>query len=120
MAAGADGQTGSPCGKVPGRGTMPGHGMSVPEARVMTRPKEVLVEALRGGVDQAEIRLYRAGKWPGLFNGRTTLHAELARHALQQGLIEVVRTEARGKAPVEWVRVTPRGVEYVLQAESPV
>ena len=86
----------------------------------MERPKHLLIEALRNGVDQAEVRLYRAGKLTGLFGGRTGLNAELARTAQDQGLIEIVRTEIKGKSPVEWVRVTPKGVEFVLHAESPV
>src|SRR4051812_17861369 len=86
----------------------------------MDQAKRVLVEALRGGVDQAEVRLYRAGKLPGLFGGRTSLNAELARHAVREGLLEIVRTEVRGKTALEWVRVTPKGVDFVLQAESPV
>jgi hypothetical protein len=86
----------------------------------MDRAKQLLVEALRVGVDQAEVRLYRAGKLPGLFGGRTGLNAALAVAAQEQGLLEVVRTEIKGKSPVEWVRVTPRGVDFVLRAESPI
>lgn len=86
----------------------------------MEQSKHLLVEALRGGVDQAEIRLYRAGKLPGLFGGRTGVNAKLVGQAQADGLLEIVRTETKGKSPVEWVRVTPKGVDYVLQAESPV
>jgi hypothetical protein len=86
----------------------------------MDRAKQILVDALRGGVDRAEMRLYRAGKIPGLFTGKTSLNAELARHAVEQGLIEIVRAEIKGKAPIEFVRVTAKGVEFVLGAESPV
>lgn len=86
----------------------------------MDRGQRTLADALRQGVDQDEIRLYRAGKLPGLFGARTALNAELADHALRTGLIEVVRTEARGKSPLEWVRVTARGVDFVLRADSPV
>jgi hypothetical protein len=86
----------------------------------MDRAKQLLVEALRVGVDQAEVRLYRAGKLAGLFGGRTGLNAELATAAQEQGLLEIVRTEVKGKTPVEWVRVTPKGVDFVLRAESPV
>jgi hypothetical protein len=86
----------------------------------MDRAKQLLVEALRNGVDQAEVRLYRAGKLTGLFGGRTGLNAELARAAQDQGLIELLRTDTKGKSPVEWVRVTPKGVDFVLRAESPI
>ncbi len=86
----------------------------------MERTKQILIDALRAGVDQAEVRLYRAGRLPGLFSGKTSLNTELARKAVADGLIEIVRAETRGKTPVEFVRVTPKGVELVLNAESPV
>jgi hypothetical protein len=86
----------------------------------MDRAKQVLVDALRGGVDQAELRLYKAGKIPGLFNGRTSLHSDLAHQAVSEGLIEIVRAEIKGKTPIEFARVTAKGVEFVLSADSPV
>jgi DNA-binding PadR family transcriptional regulator len=86
----------------------------------MDRAKQLLVDALRGGVDRAELRLYRAGKLPGLFNGKTTANTDLARQAVAEGLIEIVRAEVKGKAPVEFVRVTAKGVEFVVSADSPV
>ena len=86
----------------------------------MDRAKQILIDALRGGVDCAEVRLYRAGKIPGLFNGKTAVNAELARQAVADGLIEILRAEVKGKAPVEFVRVTPKGVEFVLSADSPI
>lgn len=86
----------------------------------MDRARQQLVDALRGGVDRAELRLYRAGKIPGLFNGKSSINAELARQAVAEGLIEIVRAEVKGKAPIEFVRVTAKGVEYVVNADSPV
>lgn len=86
----------------------------------MDRAKQVLVDALRGGVDRAEVRLYRAGKIPGLFNGKTTLHSEIARQAVADELIEITRADIKGKAPIEYARVTAKGVEFVLNTESPV
>lgn len=86
----------------------------------MDRAKQLLVDALRAGADHAELRLYRAGKIPGLFSGKTSTNAELARQAVAQGLIEIVRADIKGKAPIEYVRVTPKGVEFVMNADSPV
>jgi hypothetical protein len=86
----------------------------------MDRAKQILVDALRGGVDRAELRLYKAGKLPGLFNGKTAIHSDLARQAVAEELIEIVRTEIKGKVPIEFARVTAKGVEFVLSADSPV
>jgi DNA-binding PadR family transcriptional regulator len=80
----------------------------------------ILLEALRAAAAQpGELRLYRSGKLPGLFPARTTAHAEAATQAVRDGLIEIARTEARGKTTIEYVRVTPRGVDFVLQRDSP-
>lgn len=86
----------------------------------MDRAKQLLVDSLRAGIDRAETRLYRAGKIPGLFSGKTSQNAELARQAVAEGLIEIVRADVKGKAPIEYVRVTAKGVDFVLQADSPV
>jgi hypothetical protein len=80
----------------------------------------ILLEALRSAASQeGELRLYRSGKLPGLFAARTTAHAAAAAQALRDGLIEIARTETRGKTTVEWVRITPRGLDFVLQHDSP-
>jgi hypothetical protein len=82
---------------------------------------QAVIEALKQGMtDTAEQRLFRSGKLPGLFTGRTGVQAEAAAQALRDGLLEVVRTETRGKTTVEWVRVTPQGVEFLANRESPV
>jgi len=81
----------------------------------------LLLDALKQGLaDQGEQRLYRSGKLPGLFPGRTGAHAEAAGLAVRDGLFEVVRTETKGKSVVEWVRVTAKGVDFLAQHESPV
>jgi hypothetical protein len=81
----------------------------------------ILLEALRSAATHdGELRLYRSGKLPGLLPARTTACAAAAAQALRDGLIEVVRTEARGKTTVEFVRVTPRGIDCVVQHDSPV
>ena len=87
----------------------------------MDRSTEALVQALRQALAApGEQRLYRSGKLDGLFPGRTGANGEAAARALADGLLEVVRTEARGKTVVEWVRLTPRGVDFLHDTESPV
>lgn len=86
----------------------------------MDKVKQVLLEALRQGADGGEQRLYRSGKLSGLFSGRTSLNAEIAAQAMRDGLIELVRTETRGKTVLEWVKVTGKGIEHLVQTESPL
>ncbi|MBI3409855.1 MAG: hypothetical protein HY040_16070 [Planctomycetes bacterium] len=87
----------------------------------MDRVKEILLDALRLGADvEGEQRLYQSGKLPGLFTGRTSLHAEIASQAVRDGLIEIIRTESKGKTTTEWVKVTAKGIEYLLAQESPI
>lgn len=89
----------------------------------MSRDKvsEAIVEALKqllSGPD--EQRLHRSGKLDGLFASRAGVNGEAAARALREGLVEVVRTETRGKTLFEWVRLTPKGVEFLAEVESPV
>ena len=87
----------------------------------MNKVQAILVEALRRGTTApGELRLYRAGKFPGLFASRTSVHAEAAAQAVRDELIEIVRTETKGKTVTEFVRVTPKGVRFVLDRDSPV
>lgn len=82
---------------------------------------ELLVEVLKQSLSEpGDQRLYRSGKLPGLFAARTGISLEAATRAIQEGLIEVVRTDAKGKTETEWVRITPRGVEFVYENDSPV
>jgi hypothetical protein len=79
-----------------------------------------LLAALRKALaEPAEQRLYRRGKHGGLFKTRSEATVAAAQRALHDGLIEVVRTESRGKLPTEWVRLTPAGVHYLHAHESP-
>ncbi len=81
----------------------------------------ILVEALKQALaEPGEQRLFRAGKLAGLFAGRTGANGEAAALALREGLLEVVRTETRGKTAIEWVKLTPRGVTYLHDRESPL
>lgn len=85
------------------------------------RVHEQIVEALRQALAQpGEHRLYRAGKLTGLFAGRSGAAGDAAARAIREELLEVVRTETRGKATVEWVRITPRGVDFLHTHESPL
>lgn len=87
----------------------------------MDKLTQALVDALKQTFLQpGEQRLFRAGKLPGVFAGRAGLNADAAAQALRDGLLEIVRTETKGKTTTEWVRVTPRGVEFVHRHESPV
>src|SRR5437016_5580193 len=85
------------------------------------KPSIALLDALKQGLaEQGEQRLYKSGKLPGLFPSRAGVHAEAAARALQDGLLEVVRTETKGKSVVEWVRVSSKGVDFLAHHESPV
>jgi hypothetical protein len=86
----------------------------------MDRRKLALLEALKtGALEGGETRLYRRGKLPGLFAQRTRLNAEAANQAVKDGLIEIVRIELAGKTNIEWARVTQKGLDYLLESESP-
>jgi hypothetical protein len=88
---------------------------------MVDRETEALLEALRQALaGPPERRLYRAGKLDGLFGGRAGANAAAAARALREGLLEVVRTETRGKTQTDWVRITPRGVDFLHEHESPV
>jgi hypothetical protein len=82
---------------------------------------EILLDALKLALaEPGEQRLFRSGKLAGLFAGRTGVNGEAATRALREGLLEVVRTETKGKATTEWVRITPRAMEFLHEQESPV
>lgn len=81
---------------------------------------EVLLAALKAALAaQGEHRLFRSGKLPGLFPSRAGESAELALQALKDGLLEVVRTETRGKIVTEWVTATTKAGPFVHEHDSP-
>ena len=85
------------------------------------RVTELLVETLTAALAQpGEHRLYRSGKLVGLFPNRAGASVEGASRALRDGLLERTRLETKGKTEIEWVRITPRGVEFLHEHESPV
>jgi hypothetical protein len=82
---------------------------------------EILVDALKQALaEPMEQRLYKSGKLDGLFASRTGVNGEAATQALQGGLLEILRTETKGKITTEWVRPTARATEFLHQHESPV
>src|SRR4051812_23845704 len=86
----------------------------------MDRATEALLEALRAALSAGEQRLYRSGKLDGLFPSRTGPAGDAARVALRDGLLEITRTENRGKTTIDWVRLAPRGVDFLHEHESPL
>jgi hypothetical protein len=82
---------------------------------------EALLDALRQAMaDPREQALVKNGKQPGLFASKTGTNSEAAAQALREGLLEMVRTETKGKTVVQWVRITPAGITYLHDHESPL
>jgi hypothetical protein len=86
----------------------------------MDKVQATLLDALRQAAAGGEQRLYRSGKLAGLFPGRTGANAEAVALALRDGLLDVVRTETKGKTALEWVQITPKGREFLHGHDSPV
>jgi hypothetical protein len=81
---------------------------------------EILVEALRQALEAGrEQPLVKSGKQPGLFPGKRAANGQALARALQDGLLEIIRTEAKGKTTIEWARITPAGVNFLHDHESP-
>ena len=82
---------------------------------------DAILDALKQSLSEpGEQRLYKSGKLDGLFAGRGGVNGEAAARALREDLLEVVRTEIKGKTTIEWVRSTPKVFEYLQEHESPV
>jgi hypothetical protein len=82
---------------------------------------ETLLEALRQALtNSGEKPIFKAGNQAGLFSGRTGVHAEAADRAKREELLEILRTEVKGKATIEWARITPAGVNFLYEHESPL
>jgi hypothetical protein len=87
----------------------------------MDKVTQILIDAIKQAVaEPGEQRLFRAGKLPGVFASRLGLNAPAAEQALRDGLLERTRTETKGKTAIEWVRLTPKAVEFLHDHESPV
>lgn len=90
------------------------------EDRKPDKQNDILLDALRLAlVDGEEHRLYKTGKIDGLFASRSGPAGDAAAAALREGFLEQVRSETKGKAVTEWVRLTPRGVELIYRHDSP-
>jgi hypothetical protein len=86
----------------------------------MDKLNGILLEAVKQALlEPGEHRLFRSGKLAGLFGSRAGASGQAAQRAVQEGLLEVLRTEPRGKSQVDWVRATPRAVEFVHTQEAP-
>lgn len=87
----------------------------------MDRASDLLLDALKHALaNPGEHRLYRAGKLDGLFPGRASASTQAATRALDNELLRKTRIETKGKTEIEWVEITPQGVEYLHRHESPV
>ena len=87
----------------------------------MNRVQDLVVEALQQALAaSAEMRLFKSGKLEGLFASRAGVNGDAAALALRDGLLETVRTETKGKATIDWVRLTPRGVAFLHEHQSPI
>ena len=85
----------------------------------MTTPDDfdALKAAIRTG---GEHRLFRSGKLVGLFPSKAGTCAEAALYALQQGLIEKIRSETKGKllnSGVESVGSTPAEFAAIIKVD---
>ena len=81
----------------------------------------VLIDALKRAMEEAdEVRLFRSGKLPGLFPSRTGSNIAAAEIAVREGMLEVIRSETKGRTQTDWVRPTPKAVEFIHSKESPV
>jgi DNA-binding PadR family transcriptional regulator len=85
------------------------------------RHHDVLLKALQTALNHgAEMRLYGSGKLQGLFPSRSSASASAATAAVRDGLLEITRTDIKGKASIEWVRITPKGVEFLHGNTTPL
>jgi hypothetical protein len=88
----------------------------------MTQDKMTLalLEALRQALaEPGEQPMVKVGGRPGLFTGKKGVQAEAAARAKRDGFLEIVRTETKGKSTIEWARITPAGVSFLYDHESP-
>src|SRR5262245_23754299 len=92
----------------------------VDEPRAAAKRNEHTIDALKTAIESpGEHRLFRWGKLAGLFPSRVGDSGAAATRALRDGLLEITRSEIRGKLVVEWVKATPRALEFVHDHDSP-
>lgn len=84
------------------------------------RHTQLVLAALKEAIGSpGEHRLFRGGKLAGLFPARIGPAGEAATFAVEHALLEPTRTETKGKATIEWVRLTPQGVDFLHAHDSP-
>ncbi|CAN5568475.1 hypothetical protein BH11PLA2_BH11PLA2_35650 [soil metagenome] len=90
------------------------------DPRLHEKQAEQLLDALKAALETpGEHRLFRWGKLPGLFVSRVGPAAAAATMAVRDSLLEITRTETKGKLVVEWVRATPKALHFVHDHDSP-
>ncbi len=83
------------------------------------RARQLLLDGLsRAAADPAGVPLFGGKSAPGLFAAGAAGRAA-AQRCLDEGLLRVVRSEARGKAPLDVCAVTDKGLAYLLSQVSP-
>jgi hypothetical protein len=80
---------------------------------------EILMEALKRALETDQ-PLVKSGKLSGLFSSKSGANGQALARALQDGLLEITRTENKGKITVDWARITPAGVNFLHDHESPL
>ena len=83
------------------------------------RPTQMLLDGLsRAVADPAGLPLFGGKSSPGLFAANASGRA-VAQRCKDEGLLRVVRTETRAKAPLDVCTITDKGLAYLLGQVSP-
>ena len=83
------------------------------------KSNQIVLDALnRAAAEPAGLPLYGNKAHPGLFRN-TNPAKQAAQRCKQEGLLCVVRTEAKGKTPRELCAITEKGLAYLLNEVSP-
>jgi hypothetical protein len=86
---------------------------------MIDKSAQLVVEALgRAVADPAGLPLHGGKAAPGLF-AATAAGKQAAQFCKDEGLLRVVRTEARGKSTFEVCAITEKGLAYLLSQTSP-
>src|SRR5262245_55790304 len=80
---------------------------------------QLLLEGLgRAAAQPTGLPLYGSKSAPGLFTA-TTASKQAAQRGKEEGLLRTVRTETRGRTPLEVCAITEKGLAYLLHQVSP-
>jgi hypothetical protein len=83
------------------------------------RPTQLLLDGLsRAAADPAGVPLLGGKSSPGLF-AATAAGRAVAQRCKDEGLLRVVRTDTRGKAPLDVCAITDKGLAYLLSQANP-